>query len=509
MEDRRSTTRRVAALTLATAVACAGTAAGTAAGAAAAPVAPARAGGVDRYATASIAMGQVAFPQGTGTAVVATGEDFPDALAAAGLAGQADAALLLTDPDEPLQTTGAALEDLGVRDVHVLGGEGAVSREVADAYGGPDREVVRLGGADRYETAALVAREVARLGPLAEVAGRPAAFLATGEDHADALAAAAPAAAGSAATPVLLTRSDGLPEVTASALEDLGIGHVWLIGGDEAVDPTVQATLESRGIGSRRISGPDRWATAAAVARTFVDGGDLAGSTVTLARGDAFPDALVGGVTAAATDGPVLLTRSPDDLGAATRDYLAAPAAVVDVVRAMGGQEALTASALGEAESIAEAAGESTVPQSWLMSPQEPLTPPPGGVADFEVRPQPDGEALPLELHLALFDCRLTTATGPERSFTDADGDGHADGYATTEGGSAAIAVLNGRDVPDADALVVGPDVDGVLTFRLASPGADCAVPVVFDDTDRDGWLDVDAHGQPRERYNVGLARWE
>jgi uncharacterized lipoprotein YddW (UPF0748 family)/putative cell wall-binding protein len=87
-----------------------------------------------------------------------------------------------------------------------------------------------------------------------------------------------------------------------------------------------------------RLAGPDRFATAACVARAgYPDGSD----TVLLARGDAaggFADALAGTVLAHALDAPVLLT-GPRTLDPAARDTLASLGA--ERVLVLGGSAAI------------------------------------------------------------------------------------------------------------------------------------------------------------------------
>ena len=98
------------------------------------------------------------------------------------------------------------------------------------------------------------------------------------------------------------------------------------------------ATAESQDWPITRLAGPDRYATAACVARVgYPDGAD----TVLLARGDAaggFADALAGTVLARATDAPVLLT-GPTSLAPATRDALTTLAP--DRVIVLGGSVAI------------------------------------------------------------------------------------------------------------------------------------------------------------------------
>src|ERR1700694_4175218 len=60
-----------------------------------------RVDGVNRFGTAS-ALARQAFPGGAGTAILASGSNFPDALAANYLAGQDGAPILLVGPSAPV-----------------------------------------------------------------------------------------------------------------------------------------------------------------------------------------------------------------------------------------------------------------------------------------------------------------------------------------------------------------------------------------------------------------------
>ncbi|MDP2402184.1 MAG: cell wall-binding repeat-containing protein, partial [Actinomycetota bacterium] len=151
------------------------------------PVAkPVPVSGADRYETA-IAASQEAFPEGAPAVVIATGVQFPDALGGSALAGVLDSPILLTKPNMLIEPVKAEIDRLGAERVYVLGGEQALTTSVFNALSqmlGADN-ITRIGGADRYETADMVAAEVvALLGE--EFNGR--AFVATGEQFADALA---------------------------------------------------------------------------------------------------------------------------------------------------------------------------------------------------------------------------------------------------------------------------------------------------------------------------------
>ena len=107
-------------------------------------------------------------------------------------------------------------------EIDVLGGPQAVSPQVVDELqaGVRGRTVVRLAGADRYATAATIARAVAP-------SGAERVLLARGDNPADATAAAALASRDG--LPVLLTASDRLSGPAAEWLREVGAGRAVLL----------------------------------------------------------------------------------------------------------------------------------------------------------------------------------------------------------------------------------------------------------------------------------------
>ena len=169
----------------------------------------------------------------------------------------------------------------------------------------------RVSGEDRYATAAAVSATT--FAPDVEVA-----YVATGTSFPDALAGG-PAAA-STGGPVLLTDRLRLPEATAAELKRLSPGRVVVLGGASAVADEVLVELRAlTGVTVDRLSGPDRYATAAAISQSAFAPGV---ATVVLTTGTGFADALAGGAAAGAQDSPVLLV-APGVLPAATAQELA------------------------------------------------------------------------------------------------------------------------------------------------------------------------------------------
>ncbi len=343
-----------------------------------------RTAGTDRVDTA-IRLAERSHPDGVEVAMLARADAFPDALAVAPLAGHLGAPVLLTPPDRLPGAVRDALVRLGVDRVFVLGGDGAIDDAVL--AGLPSAvDVERIAGRTRHGTAAAVARRLDEHDGVGSVGRDRTALLATGVDFPDALAAGWPAALGG--FPVLLTGTTSLPSETMDALDDIGIGRVILLGGPAAVSEGVAQALRDRGLTVARISGATRQDTAVAIAEWGRGVLPWPGRDVVLVRGDDFPDALAGGPYAAASGGPILLTRSPRSLGGATGAWLEARCSTLEVLHVLGG-----VAAVGD-DVAAEAVGRAMCGPSPSPSPSPSGTPPPSGFPDADSTGVPAGVVL-------------------------------------------------------------------------------------------------------------------
>ncbi|MGH9164532.1 MAG: cell wall-binding repeat-containing protein, partial [Acidimicrobiales bacterium] len=269
------------------------------------PVTDTRFAGANRYDTAR-QTALAAYPLGANNVVLARGDLFPDALAGSYLAGSLNAPVLLTESGSLHPEALAGLVALGANTVHLLGSEAALSANVRNQVTAAGFATTRIGGDNRYDTAAKVATT-----PGAAVVGVLGGFgrtaiVASGENFPDALAAGP--IAHRADFPLLLTRPDSLPTETAGALSTLGIQHVLMIGGTTAVNDSVKTAIEATGVSVDRRFGPDRFATAANLAgfaRTTL------GWTVDeliLATGFGFADAVSAGALGGVRSAPIVLT---------------------------------------------------------------------------------------------------------------------------------------------------------------------------------------------------------
>lgn len=313
-------------------------------------VTPARIEGTNRYDTAANVSG-VTF-EAADVVHVATGENFPDALAGSYAAGAVGGPLLLVTRDAVPERTWQELDRLGAEWVVLIGGPTVISEQVEAEFAGAGYQTDRIHGDDRYATAAAVANHYGPQVPVGRLDGQRTALLASGGNFPDALALGPLAAR--VHLPLLLTPPARTDDVVDATLANLGIERIVIAGGPGAVDPGVAAHYEARGYTVERWAGPNRTATAAAVADNAVRRLGFALSRVILARGNNFPDALTASIHAGELGAPLLLSRSESILGEPTRDWLRGACPDVSVVRAVGGTGAVSPSVLSEAVSAAE-----------------------------------------------------------------------------------------------------------------------------------------------------------
>ncbi|WP_054681041.1 cell wall-binding repeat-containing protein [Microbacterium sp. No. 7] len=255
-----------------------------------------RLAGANRYDTA-VAVSEV-YPDGAPAVFIASGEGFPDALSAAAAAAYLSSPLLLTRRDALPENAVAEIARHRPQTIVVVGGEGTISNAVLDQLSALAPEVHRVAGPNRYATSLAVAEAV--------FGDTGAAYVASGRDFPDALAATG--AAGAVDAPVVLVdgQSNAPTSETVAALDLLGVETVYIAGAAGSVTPAFETALQTAGFTTDRRGGADRYATAVAVNRDFEN---TRVSAVFLAGGADFPDALAAGALAGTFGAPLYLTR--------------------------------------------------------------------------------------------------------------------------------------------------------------------------------------------------------
>ena len=178
--------------------------------------------GRDRYVTSSELAYEIQRLTGkVNKAIIASGENFPDALATAPLGSKEIAPILLVRRNQIDKKVDKALKDLNIKRVYVAGGPNSVSKKLE---GQLPQVIRRFNGRDRYETAVLVASYT--------YPESKEVFVASGEVFPDALVIGPVCARRKA--PILLSRTTPV-KVTDDYIEKSNIEYLYIIGGTNTI----------------------------------------------------------------------------------------------------------------------------------------------------------------------------------------------------------------------------------------------------------------------------------
>lgn len=252
--------------------------------------------GSDRYQT-SLEVSWEGWEDGDAeTVVVATGADFPDALAATPLASSHYSPLLLTKKDSLPTGFADELKRLGAKKVILVGGTGAISDKVQTQIKNLGVSVERISGKNRYETAVNIAEKVGV---------KEAIYVATGANFADSLSISP--VAGFYEDPILLVPATGaVPAVVADFIKNNQPDWPLVIGGEKAVGPAVEELFEEEPV---RLSGPTRYDTNKAFNDFALEEGWIEDSSfLFISTGTNYPDALSGSALASLLPAQLVLT---------------------------------------------------------------------------------------------------------------------------------------------------------------------------------------------------------
>ncbi|MGV8983118.1 cell wall-binding repeat-containing protein [Clostridium sp.] len=278
--------------------------------------------GKDRYQTA-IKIVEAGWTSSE-NAVITTGEVMADALAAAPLAyAKGQAPILLTKTNEIPEGVLAELKTLGVKNVYIVGGVGAVSKAVADELAKNGLTIQRIEGKDRFATSLAVAKVAFGTNP-AEV------VIANGISYADALSVSSIAA--KKGMPILLVDNSTL---SAEQTSYIAGKNVYAVGGIGVLNAAVVTKTSAE-----RLSGADRYETNAAILTKF----EQDYSNIYLAKGTPanLVDALAGSVLAAKGNNPVVLVDG-DKINTKLADVISDKIASDSKVVRLGGTVTQTA----------------------------------------------------------------------------------------------------------------------------------------------------------------------
>lgn len=253
-----------------------------------------RLAGSTRYDTMVSVVSEGAWSAG-GTVIVASGENYPDALSASGLAGVYGAPIVLTEGNKLSPQATEQIRSLRPSRIIVVGGLSVISGNVLVSLQGICSKVSRIAGATRTDTSSALYRDGGN-------AWGSTAIVVSAVNYPDALSVS-PYAYAEKAPVFLCDPVTGLTDEQRVALKNFK--RVLVVGGENAVPSRFVQDLP----GVIRRAGATRYETSMAVADWGLSNG-LREDAIVYAAGLNFPDALTAGPLAGRNGSVLLLVDS-------------------------------------------------------------------------------------------------------------------------------------------------------------------------------------------------------
>lgn len=236
------------------------------------------------------------------TVILADARNYPDALAASNLTGGRYSVILVQN--QLTQEIINEISRLETQDLIILGGTNSISEDIERGLAniGGIKNISRIAGENRYDTCQKIFNH----------AKKKSLILASGEKFPDALATSSILDQAG----LLLTKSGQLPSEVQAAIEALNHDNFLIVGGENSVQEGLASGIANQFqyASHTRISGNNRYETSAKIGERLVS------STVILASGENFPDALAASTLAQKIEAPILLV-SKDKIDQSVIDY--------------------------------------------------------------------------------------------------------------------------------------------------------------------------------------------
>ncbi|MBN3554179.1 cell wall-binding repeat-containing protein [Fictibacillus nanhaiensis] len=264
-----------------------------------------RIGGKDRFEV-SAGISKEVEDQGvySDTIIITRGDLYTDALSGGPLAALEDSPILLTGTHALPNKTLDEIIRRSPEKAIILGGTGSVSTKVENQLRSLGVQTIqRIAGKDRFEVSASVAKQLAEY--------TDTAIIASGLNFPDALSASS--MAGYAGMPILLVRTSTVPDSIQAFIKDNpDINNFIIVGGPATVSDSVKTKIKQLRSDAfvDRIGGLNRYQVSINTANYGIENYGMDLSSLVVARGDVFADALSGSPLASFTGAPILLTTS-------------------------------------------------------------------------------------------------------------------------------------------------------------------------------------------------------
>lgn len=194
-----------------------------------------RISGSDRFDTSDKLFQEVSrLSKKSSQAILVNGYKNIDALSVSSLATKEELPILLNGRNALNMSVKNRLKQMNVNKVYIIGGNNSISSDVEKELKRMQISVVRLSGTDRYETSANIAKYAYK--------DFDEAIVASGENPVDALATST--LTGKKEAPILLTNRNKIPKSIKKIIEDMDIGKITIVGGENSITDNVMDDME-------------------------------------------------------------------------------------------------------------------------------------------------------------------------------------------------------------------------------------------------------------------------
>ena len=184
-----------------------------------------------------------------------------DLLCATVLASQIDCPILLTDKNNINEPTSNEIKRLNINKLYLIGGKDVIYETIEKELNKSNIKTERICGVDRYETSISIANKVR------ELKKSNTAILVNGE-YSVADAVSISPIAGDKNIPVIICKNNQV-KLQKEWMKNNDIKNLYIIGGEDVINKTIEKELNIDNINIERIYGKDRYETNAKIIENF------------------------------------------------------------------------------------------------------------------------------------------------------------------------------------------------------------------------------------------------
>ena len=297
-----------------------------------------------------------AYPEGTtsATVILCTADGYWDALCASGIAGMANAPVILTAANGLSSQAADEISRLKPTTIIVVGGTSAVTDDTAQAAADVADNETRFVRMDGGEKGGAVETAVAVYQKAKDQTGSSwsdTAFVVTNQTYQDALSISPYAYAKHC--PIFMTSdATSISQATLDALKSGGFSRIVIVGGTKVIPDSIATKIKNAtGKEPERLAGAGAIETSLAVANWECDNG-FQPDSLAIANRDGYWDALCGAALCGKHNSVILLVE-PSNVNKASLDgFVKAHSANITKTYILGGTAAVPQATVGYLESL-------------------------------------------------------------------------------------------------------------------------------------------------------------